>query len=47
MDKILVLGFGKILEFDKPEILLKDKKSHFYSLWKQASKEEKRRLKKS
>ena len=32
-DKILVLENGEVKEFDKPDILLKDKKSYFYELY--------------
>ena len=32
-DKILVLENGEVKEFDKPDVLLKDKKSHFYELY--------------
>jgi ATP-binding cassette subfamily C (CFTR/MRP) protein 1 len=35
-DRILLLENGKIAEFDKPEILLKDENSKFYSLAKEA-----------
>ena len=31
-DKILVLGFGKVVEFDSPEVLKNDENSEFYSL---------------
>ena len=31
-DKILVLGFGKVIEFDTPENLQNDPNSEFYSL---------------
>lgn len=31
-DKILALDMGNLVEFDKPEILLKDKNSLFYKL---------------
>jgi ATP-binding cassette subfamily C (CFTR/MRP) protein 1 len=35
-DRILLLENGKIAEFDKPEILMKDENSKFYSLAKEA-----------
>ena len=31
-DKILVMGFGKVMEFDSPERLMNDPNSEFYSL---------------
>ena len=31
-DKILVMGFGKVMEFDTPERLMNDPNSEFYSL---------------
>ena len=31
-DKILVMGFGKVIEFDTPERLMNDPNSEFYSL---------------
>ena len=31
-DKILVMGFGKVIEFDTPEKLMNDPNSEFYSL---------------
>ena len=32
-DKILIIDKGKIVDFDSPNNLLKDKKSHFYELY--------------
>ena len=31
-DKILVMGFGKVIEFDSPQRLMDDPDSEFYSL---------------
>ena len=31
-DKILVMGFGKVMEFDTPERLMNDPNSEFYTL---------------
>lgn len=31
-DRVIVMGEGKVLEFDTPEALLSDKESHFYRL---------------
>ena len=31
-DKILVMGFGKVIEFDSPQRLMDDPNSEFYSL---------------
>lgn len=31
-DKILVLGAGKLLEYDSPKNLLENKSSHYYAL---------------
>ena len=31
-DKILVMGFGKVIEYDTPEKLMNDPNSEFYSL---------------
>ena len=31
-DKILVMGFGKVIEFDTPDKLMNDPNSEFYSL---------------
>ena len=38
-DKVLVLSFGKVAEFDSPENLLKDENSHFASLVNQIKTE--------
>ena len=35
MDKILVIGAGKVLEFDEPYVLLQDRQGAFYSMVKQ------------
>jgi len=40
MDKILVLDKGKKAEFDSPTNLLENKKSLFYGIWEEYSKEE-------
>ena len=37
-DKILVMGFGKVIEFDTPEKLMNDQKSEFYSLMQEFNK---------
>ena len=37
-DKILVMGFGKVIEFDTPERLMNDPNSEFYSLMQEFSK---------
>ena len=34
-DKILVMGFGKVIEFDTPQRLMNDPNSEFYSLMQQ------------
>lgn len=34
-DKILVLSYGKLLEYDKPTKLMNDQSSEFYSLLKE------------
>lgn len=34
-DKILVLSYGKVLEYDKPTKLMNDQSSEFYSLLKE------------
>jgi len=38
-DKILVLGEGKVIEFDTPQNLLDNSSSFFYGLWEKAKKE--------
>ena len=37
-DKILVMGFGKVIEFDTPERLMNDPNSEFYSLLQEYNK---------
>ena len=37
-DKILVMGFGKVMEFDSPERLMNDPNSEFYSLLQEFNK---------
>ena len=37
-DKILVMGNGKVLEFDSPDVLLKDYDSEFSKLVRQFNK---------
>eukprot|EP01016_Furgasonia_blochmanni_P048786 TRINITY_DN7326_c0_g1_i3.p1 TRINITY_DN7326_c0_g1~~TRINITY_DN7326_c0_g1_i3.p1 ORF type:complete len:224 (+),score=25.16 TRINITY_DN7326_c0_g1_i3:427-1098(+) len=37
-DKILVLSFGEVAEYDSPENLLKNQSSLFYKLWEESSK---------
>ena len=37
-DKILVMGFGKVIEFDTPERLMNDQNSEFYSLLEEFEK---------
>ena len=37
-DKILVMGFGKVIEFDTPERLMNDPNSEFYSLLQEFNK---------
>ena len=37
-DKILVMGFGKVIEFDTPERLMNDPNSEFYSLMQEFNK---------
>ena len=37
-DKILVMGFGKVMEFDTPERLMNDPNSEFYSLLQEFNK---------
>jgi len=37
-DRILVLGFGKVVEYDTPEILQNDVNSEFYSLMNEFKK---------
>jgi len=32
-DRILMMGDGKVLEFDNPQTLIDDEKSHFHKLW--------------
>lgn len=36
-DRILVLNYGEILEYDTPENLIKNKSSLFYELYKKSS----------
>lgn len=40
-DKVMVLSFGKILEFDSPKTLMANPASEFSSLLKEIEKEEK------
>jgi ABC-type multidrug transport system fused ATPase/permease subunit len=40
-DKVMVLSFGKILEYDTPKQLMSDPNSHFSQLLKEIEKEEK------
>jgi ABC-type multidrug transport system fused ATPase/permease subunit len=40
-DRVLVLSFGKIKEFDSPANLMKDPESEFSSLLKEIKKENK------
>ena len=44
-DKILVMGEGRMLEFDTPDNLLKNKRSKFYGLWKESKEEKSKRMK--
>ena len=37
-DKILVMGFGKVIEFDTPERSMNDPNSEFYSLLQEFNK---------
>ena len=37
-DKVMVLGDGKVMEFDTPDQLLENEKSHFTKLVKQLTK---------
>ena len=37
--RILVLGEGKVVEFDTPQNLLDNPNSSFYGLWEKAKKE--------
>jgi ABC-type multidrug transport system fused ATPase/permease subunit len=39
-DKVMVLSYGKILEFDSPQKLMQDPKSEFSGLLKEIEKEE-------
>ncbi|GLH14518.1 Probable multidrug resistance-associated protein lethal(2)03659 [Gryllus bimaculatus] len=32
LDRVLVLGNGEVLEFDSPDVLMRNKESHFYKL---------------
>ena len=32
-NRVLVMGNGKVLEFDKPQDLIDDEKSQFHKLW--------------
>lgn len=34
-DRVLVMDYGKVVEFDKPQVLMQDPGSAFYSLLKQ------------
>lgn len=36
-DRILVLNYGEILEYDSPENLIKNKSSLFYELYKRST----------
>lgn len=36
-DKILVLNYGKIMEYDNPQILIKNQDSLFYELYKKST----------
>jgi len=40
-DKVMVLSFGRILEFDSPQALMRNANSEFSSLLKEIEKEEK------
>ena len=37
-DKVLVMGDGKVIEFDKPQTLMKNETSHFTKLVNQLKK---------
>ena len=39
-DKVMVLSFGKILEYDTPQALMKDPDSEFSSLLREIEKKE-------
>jgi ABC-type multidrug transport system fused ATPase/permease subunit len=39
-DKIMVLSFGKLIEFDSPANLMKNEQSYFYSIITQMQREE-------
>ena len=39
-DKVLVMGFGKVLEYDSPQALLADKHSEFSKLVKELKAKE-------
>lgn len=43
-DKVLVLGFGQVLEFDHPYILLEDPDSHLSSMVRETGKENSAKL---
>jgi ATP-binding cassette subfamily C (CFTR/MRP) protein 4 len=39
-DRVLVLSFGKIKEFDEPKVLMRNEKSEFSLLLKELKKEQ-------
>ena len=43
-DKIMVLSFGKIIEFDEPQTLAADPNTEFASLLKEIEKEERDKI---
>jgi len=45
-DKVMVMSYGKVAEFDPPQTLLKNPKSHFTKLVNDLQKEEKENEKK-
>ena len=38
-DRVLVLSFGQVLEYENPQVLLKDSSSEFYQLVQDMQKE--------